>query len=80
MISYWGVGQVRPMGFSAHLAVLVALAGHDDGGDCVLHKQHVVCRQRQSEGQPARLHAAAAVELQVCAQGETQQLSSVQTE
>ena len=50
----------------AHLAVLVALARHDDGGHSVLHKQHIVRGQRQREGQPARLHATAAVELQIC--------------
>lgn len=49
-----------------HLAVLVALARHDDGGHSVLHEQHVVRGQRQRKRQPARLHAAAAVELQVC--------------
>ena len=50
-----------------YLGVLVALARHDDGGHGVLHKEHVLGRQRQRKHQPARLHAAAAVELEVCA-------------
>ena len=51
---------------SDHLAVLVALPGHDDGWHRVLHKEDVIRGQRQRKGQPARLHAAAAVELQIC--------------
>ena len=47
----------------AHLAVLVTLSRHDDGGHCVLHKEYVIRGERQRKRQPARLHTAAAVEL-----------------
>jgi len=53
----------------ARLGVLLALARHDDRRHRVLHEQHVLGRQRQRKHQPARLHAAAAVEAQVCAPG-----------
>ena len=50
----------------SYLAVLVTLPGHDNGGHCVLHKQDIVRGQRQRKRQPAWLHAAAAMELQIC--------------
>lgn len=45
---------------------LIALPGHDNGGDRVLHKDDIVGWEAQREKKPPRLHPAAGVKLQIC--------------